>query len=116
MENQKWLEAQRLADYERAVGDKQAKQQSTDSYIRSISRRGTYNTVTFSDTDCMPSVITGNNDDIVPLSKVSETITLTLTLILTGNNDDITPSSKVSETTERSNLISIMWASQSPHL
>ena len=70
MENQKWLEAQRLADYERAVGDKHSKVEITGSYIRLISRRSTYNTVTFSNTDCIPSVLLENNVSIVPPSKV----------------------------------------------
>lgn len=70
MDNHKWLEAQRLADYERAVGEKQKKQQSAEGYVRSISRKGTYSTITFSHTDCMPSILTGDNEAIVPQDKV----------------------------------------------
>ena len=64
------MEAQRLADYERAVGDKHAKVQIAESYIRLISKRSTYNTVTFSNTDCIPSVLTENDGPGPVPSKV----------------------------------------------
>ena len=37
------------------------KPQKTDSYIRYLSRRGTYDTITFSDVDCMPSIFDDSN-------------------------------------------------------
>ena len=57
-QNKKWLEAQRIADFERAMSDKMVKPQQSRSFIRFVSRRGTYDTITFSDVDCMPSVFT----------------------------------------------------------
>ena len=66
------MEAQKLADYERAVGDKQQKGLSTETYIRAISRRGTYNTVTFSDTECMPSILLGKSSIREPQSQVRD--------------------------------------------
>jgi hypothetical protein len=48
------------------IGDRHVKQQSTESFIRYISRRGAPNTVTFSNTDCMPNVLIENNAKIIP--------------------------------------------------
>lgn len=62
-DNQKWLELQRLQDYERALGDKVAKPQNAERFIRYVSRRGAPNTVTFSHVDLMPAMLRGVEGD-----------------------------------------------------
>ena len=62
-DNQKWLEVQRLHDYERALGDKVAKPQNAERFIRFVSRRGAPNTVTFSHVDLMPVMLRGVEGD-----------------------------------------------------
>jgi hypothetical protein len=56
--NAKWLVAQSMQETERAHADKPVKTNS-DSYIRFSSRRGTYNTITFSMVELMPEILRG---------------------------------------------------------
>lgn len=51
--------AQSAEDLERSQADKPAKKASDESYVRYSSRRGTYNTVTFSMVDAMPAILRG---------------------------------------------------------
>ena len=55
-DNIKWLENQKLVDDQRAAGEKPVKAKRTEGCIRHLSRRGTYGTITFSDTDSMPAI------------------------------------------------------------
>jgi hypothetical protein len=51
--------AQSFQESERAQADKPAKAATTDQYIRFSSRRGTYNTITFSSVEIVPSILNG---------------------------------------------------------
>lgn len=55
--NNKWLVAQSMVENERAQADKPAKKATDESFVRHSSRRGTYNTITFSMVDAMPSIL-----------------------------------------------------------
>lgn len=57
--NAKWLVAQSMQETERAQADKPVKTHS-ESHIRFSSRRGTYNTITFSQVEVMPPILSGN--------------------------------------------------------
>jgi hypothetical protein len=51
--------AQSFQESERAQADKPAKAATTDQYIRFSSRRGTYNTITFSSVEIVPDILNG---------------------------------------------------------
>lgn len=53
--NVKWLRSQKIAEEERVAADKPVKTTAAH-YIRFISKRGSYNTITFSDVDLMPKI------------------------------------------------------------
>ena len=53
--NAKWLRSQKIAEEERVAADKPVKTAAAH-YIRFISKRGSYNTITFSDVDLMPKI------------------------------------------------------------
>jgi len=55
--NNKWLIAQSVVENERAQADKPAKKATDESFIRHASRRGTYNTITFSMVEAMPAIL-----------------------------------------------------------
>eukprot|EP01032_Pedospumella_encystans_P020203 gene20203-22956_t len=55
--NNKWLIAQSVVENERAQADKPVKKATDESFIRHASRRGTYNTVTFSMVEAMPAIL-----------------------------------------------------------
>jgi len=54
--NLAWLSGQKFSDDKRAESDKPTKKVRSDGYTRTLSRRGTYDTITFTNTDSMPSV------------------------------------------------------------
>jgi hypothetical protein len=57
------------------VGEKLHKaQKSENKYVRFTSRRGTYDTVTFSDVDIMPAILTQGQEPVIP-QKVKYTDT-----------------------------------------
>jgi hypothetical protein len=60
--NEKWLRAQKMAEDERVAADKPLKTASTH-YIRFVSKRGSYNTITFSDVDLIPDIFKSNNSN-----------------------------------------------------
>jgi hypothetical protein len=54
--NLAWLSGQKLDNERRAESDKPAKKAKLGGYVRRLSKRGTYDTITFTNTDTMPSV------------------------------------------------------------
>jgi hypothetical protein len=60
--NVKWLLAQSMVEDERARADKTEKKSASDGYIRFSSRRGTFNTITFSMVDDIPSILRGDGE------------------------------------------------------
>jgi vacuolar protein sorting-associated protein 72 len=60
------LEVQKIAEEERSASDRVDRQQHVYSYIRSISKRGMYNTITFSDVEVVPTVFTHQVQPVVP--------------------------------------------------
>ncbi len=54
--NLAWLSGQKFTDDRRAESEKPAKKARSEGCIRRLSRRGTYDTITFTNTDTMPSV------------------------------------------------------------
>ena len=64
--NRKWLEHRKIVEDERIARDKPVKTQNNDHYVRSLSRRGTYDTITFTDVDSMPAILKYQIKPIVP--------------------------------------------------
>ena len=60
--------AQSIVESERAQADKPAKKATDESFIRHSSRRGTYNTITFSMVDAMPSIL---RDTPAPFDEIA---------------------------------------------
>lgn len=60
--SEKWLRSQKIAEEERVAADKPIKTAAAH-YIRFISKRGAYNTVTFSDVDLMPKIFYSQRED-----------------------------------------------------
>jgi len=56
----KWLQSQKILEDERAASAKPVRA-TIDQFIRTISRRGTYKTVTFSQTEIMPKIFQINS-------------------------------------------------------
>jgi len=54
--NLAWLSGQKFSEDRRAESEKPVKKARSDGYIRTLSKRGTYDTITFTNTDAMPSV------------------------------------------------------------
>ena len=55
--NLAWLSGQKFSDdLKTAIADKPIKKARSDGYIRTLSKRGTYDTITFTNTDAMPPV------------------------------------------------------------
>jgi hypothetical protein len=54
--NLAWLSGQKLDNERRAESDKPAKKAKVGGYVRRLSKRGTYDTITFTNTETMPSV------------------------------------------------------------
>ena len=59
--NVKWLRSQKIAEEERVAADKPIKTAAAH-YIRFISKRGSYNTITFSDVDLMPRIFSSQKE------------------------------------------------------
>ena len=55
--NRKWIEQRKIVEDERIARDKPNKTQNNDHYVRFLSRRGTYDTITFTDVDSMPAIL-----------------------------------------------------------
>jgi len=55
--NRKWIEQRKIVEDERIARDKPNKSQNNDHYVRFLSRRGTYDTITFTDVDSMPAIL-----------------------------------------------------------
>ena len=66
-------------ELERAQEDKPLKASASESYFRFSSRRGTYNTVTFSMVEAMPSILNGAGEEQEPPSPQVEWL-LSITL------------------------------------
>jgi len=56
--NAKWLQSQKLIQDEKIESEKPLKDISSENFIKFHSKRGCYNTITFTSADSMPSVFT----------------------------------------------------------
>lgn len=63
--NAKWLQSQKLAEDERSALAKPVKKQ-VDRIKRTLSRRGAYTTITFSEVEDMPRILTEHTEPTVP--------------------------------------------------
>jgi hypothetical protein len=72
--------AQSFQESERAQADKPAKTASADQYIRFSSRRGTYNTITFSSVEIVPSILNGAGAEEPPVGPQVRIVTAVIIL------------------------------------
>ena len=79
--NRKWIEQRKIVEDERIARDKPNKTQNNDHYVRFLSRRGTYDTITFTDVDSMPAILKYQIKPIV-VKNVSRKITYNIQLYL----------------------------------
>ena len=82
--NRKWLEHRKIVEDERIARDKPVKTGNNDHYVRFLSRRGTYDTITFTDVDSMPSILKHQPKPIVP-KNVSQILSFDFILIIIFN-------------------------------
>jgi len=64
--NRKWLEHRKIVEDERIARDKPIKNQNNDHYIRFLSRRGTYDTITFTNVDSIPAILKHQIKPVIP--------------------------------------------------
>ena len=64
--NRKWLEHRKIVEDERIARDKPIKNQNNDNYIRFLSRRGTYDTITFTSVDSIPIILKQQIKPVLP--------------------------------------------------
>lgn len=65
-DNRKWLEHRKIVEDEKSARDKPIKNQNNDHYIRFLSRRGTYDTITFTNVDSIPAFLKQQITPVVP--------------------------------------------------
>jgi hypothetical protein len=81
--NYKWLHSQGLTESDGLNGERNTKPKHAEgSYRRFLSRRGTFNTITFSSVDSIPPILLETNAPLNPTTKPVSFLFLFLLLLV----------------------------------